>query len=261
MGTTTVIEAIEDVVNALLAIKDQYMKFPVTRDQVIAARSTFEELSVLPNIVGAIDGTHIQIKAPPDDAVDYFSRYHQHDIVVQAVADGKRRFLDFSAGYPGCMHDARVLRNSSLFRHAENGDILTEPTVMVSGQEIGPYLVGDSAYVLSPWMMKVFPKGTRDPDEIEFNRELSAARVSVECAFGILKNRWRVLKKQLECRVSFVNDIAVACAVLHNFCIDHNDEWELPDRNLADPDDLNDDNVLRDGEALRELLKDYVANL
>ena len=40
-----------------------------------ASIATFEEFSDLPNIAGAIDGTHIKIKAPKESAFDYFSRY------------------------------------------------------------------------------------------------------------------------------------------------------------------------------------------
>ena len=103
---------------------------------------------------------------------DYFSRYQQHDFIIQAVVNGQKLFLDFACGYPGSI-DARV------FRRAEGGDILIAPTVNINGNEIhvGPYLVGDSAYPLSPWLMKPYPEGTRDRDEIKFNKELSSARV------------------------------------------------------------------------------------
>ena len=128
----------------------------------------------------------------------------------------------------------------------------------VLGREIGPYLVADSAYFLAPWLQKVYPEGTLDPDEIAFNEELSSARVSVECAFGILKSRWRILTKQIESGVSSVSDTVVACAVLHNFCINAGDEWEWDDGDDDGGND-NDANVLRDGDDIRELLKEYIA--
>ena len=87
------------------------------------------------------------------------------------------------------MYYAHVLWGSAIFRGAEQGEILTAPTVIVGGREMTPYLVGDSAYPLNPWLMKPYPKRTRDPQEITFNKELSSARVQVECAFGTLKNQ------------------------------------------------------------------------
>ena len=77
---------------------------------------TFTNLTILPNVVRANDGSHVRVKAPVDSAVDYFSRYQQHDFTIHAVVDGQKIFLDFACGFPGSMHDATVLRYSMLFR-------------------------------------------------------------------------------------------------------------------------------------------------
>ena len=108
-------EAVEDVVTGLVSIKHDYIKFPETEAQLVETRETFKELSDLPNVAGAIDCTHVTIKAPTDSRVDYFSRFQRYDIIVQAVADGKKRFLDVAAGFPGSLHDAHMLRNSRLY--------------------------------------------------------------------------------------------------------------------------------------------------
>lgn len=140
-------------------MRNEYIKFPEAEAETLAATETFEELSELPNIVGAIDGSHVRIIAPKDSAVDYFSRYQQYDFIIQAVVNGRKLFLDFACGFPGSMHDARVLRRSAIFRKAERGEILSAPTVHINGRhELRPYLVGDSAYPLSPWLMKPYPE-------------------------------------------------------------------------------------------------------
>ena len=258
VGKSTVIEGVQDVVNGLYELRDEYIKFPETIAEVNASIATFAELTYLPNVVGAIDGSHIRVKAPNDSAPDYFSRYQQHDFIIQAIVDGKKIFMDFACGYPGSMHDARVLRRSTIFQRAENGNILTQPTVNVTGNDIGPYLLGDSAYPLSPWLMKPYPEGTRDPREIAFNRELSSARVKVECAFGVLKSRWRILLKRFDSGIPFAVRNAVACAVLHNICIRSGDEWE--DEEGEDDCDAGGPplNVILDGDNIREVLKDFL---
>ena len=78
---------------------------------------------------------------------------------------------------------------------------------LIGADEIQPYLVGDSAYPLSPWLQKPYPEGTRDPGEKRFNKELSSARVVVECAFGILKSRWRILDAIEERNIAAVSKI------------------------------------------------------
>ena len=130
------------------------------------------------------------------------------------------------------MHDARVLRNSTIFDPAEHDQILTGPCVQIGGNDIKPYLVGDSAYPLASWLQKPFPEVTRDPEEVALKKALSSARVAEECTFGMLKNRWHILGKRPDRKISFASKIAVACAVLHNFCLLNQDEWN---------DDENDD--------------------
>ena len=167
----------------------------------------------------AIDGTHIQIKAPDESDIDYFSRYH-------------KLFLDFATGHPGSLHDARVLRNSTLYRRVEGNKVLNSPTIQISHHEIRPHLIGDSGYRLGPWLQKRFPKATRDQGEISFNRELTSARVSVECAFGM----------------NFAVKTAIACVVLHNFCIRNGDYWDDSDENDDDDGENGDTNVMQDGD-------------
>ena len=79
---STVIEAVQDVVESLFNLRNEYIKFRETDKETAAIIRTFEEYSDLPNIAGAIDGIHIRIEAPKDSTVDIFSRYQQHDFVV-----------------------------------------------------------------------------------------------------------------------------------------------------------------------------------
>lgn len=75
---STVIEAVQDVVRALYELQDDHNKFPETRAELNTSIQLFEELSALPNIVGAIDSSHVRIKAPSDSAADYSSSSHFH---------------------------------------------------------------------------------------------------------------------------------------------------------------------------------------
>ena len=132
--------------------------FAQTEAETRMVIETFEELSELPNIVGGIDGSHVRIKAPKDSAVDYFSRYQQHYFIIEAVVNGRKLFLDFAYGCPGSMHDARVLQTSAVFRTAEQGHILSAPTININGHEICPYFVGDSAYLSASGWWNDTPK-------------------------------------------------------------------------------------------------------
>lgn len=97
--------------------------------------------------------------------------------------------------FPDSAHDARVLQNSDLYDEPERGAILQEPCVTIGGTDIRPYQV---PYPQTPWLIKPFPEGTRDHEEVTFDKELSRARVTVEQVFSILKSRLRVLQNRLD---------------------------------------------------------------
>ena len=95
VGKSTVIEAVQDTVNTLFDLQNQYVKFPTTEAETEECTASFNQtLSELPNVTGTIDFTHIQIIAPRVNPVDFFSRYKQLDIIVQGIVDGTGKFID-----------------------------------------------------------------------------------------------------------------------------------------------------------------------
>lgn len=54
----------------------------------------------------------IKFPAPHNkNQVDYFNRKQQYSMNRQAAAGGYLIFLSIATGYPGSLHDSRVLRN------------------------------------------------------------------------------------------------------------------------------------------------------
>ena len=101
----------------------------------------------IPQVVGCLDCTHCQITSPDIiSKADYFNRKQVYSVNTQAVIRERLRFLDVSTGFPGSVHDSRVLRLISLFRQAENDEILASPIVYVDGHAI---ILADGAYPLS----------------------------------------------------------------------------------------------------------------
>ena len=110
-------------------------------------RTFFENIGI-PQITGAIDGCKIECKAPEENKEDYFDRTHSYSVNLQAIVDASPKFLDISEGYPGSLHDARVLELSPFCIVVENGEIMAGPIQRISGVSVGPLLAGDSAYPL-----------------------------------------------------------------------------------------------------------------
>jgi hypothetical protein len=90
-------------------------------------------------------------------------------------------------------------------------------------------LIGDSAYTPSLFVLPAFkePDVVRDAARALFNTKHALTRNPIERAFGVLKQRWRVLFMTCELEIENLVYVVAACCVLHNICILH--KCTLPD--------------------------------
>ena len=192
--------------------------------------NVFERRWGFPQTVGAIDGTHIPILRPQDSAADYYNRKGYYSILMQAVVDCRGIFVDVNIGWPGKVHDARVLANSTCYQKACSGNMFPDWKRTIGGVDIPLLILGDPAYPLLPWLMKPYLENINTTsEEKNFNYRQSRARMVVENAFGCLKGRWRCLLKRIDVHTSNVPHVVGACVVLHNMCEVYGDhcppEW------------------------------------
>ncbi|GAB0091360.1 protein ANTAGONIST OF LIKE HETEROCHROMATIN PROTEIN 1 [Sergentomyia squamirostris] len=205
-------------------------------DQCQRSSREFEQLSGLPQIIRAVDGSHIPITVPEEGRKDFMNRKNYGSIILQATVDQNIKFIDCSVKYPGSCHDAYAFKNSFLFlRHNE---LVPESYFSWNGVNVPYLIIGDPAYPLLPWLMKDF-YGSNLPAAHEFfNQRLNRARVYVEIAFGRLKGRWRILMKRSEIVYTFMPYVVIACCILHNYVEDEKEgfsaNWNPTQREVND---------------------------
>lgn len=210
------------IVDILLA---SYIRFP-QGSELSEVVDGFKTKWGMIQCAGAIDGSHISVLPPALQHTDYYNRKGYYSILIQAVVDDNYLFRDICVGWPGSVHDARVFVNSSLYKKATSGEILNGGVVNVHGTNIPTFLIGDSAYPLSTWLMKPFSHNSNlTAAERSFNYHLSSARIVVENAFGRLKARWRRLSKRNDMDINNVPCIVTACCILHNMCEKRGDSF------------------------------------
>jgi len=229
IGESTFHRQMIRVVNFLLHIAPNVIKFPQTDEEKLTLASQFERVSDIPGIIGSIDGAYIPIRAPANkNKSSYLNHQQQISITLQGIADCDGAFLDVFTGTPSKVHDAKVYYLSFIYQQLPEicmGDL---------------HIIGDEAYPLSEWLITPYKETNQlsQPQRL-FNNKLTAAREFVDCAFKLLKRRFRQLSRLDFHQVDTASKFLIACCVLHNICIfakDYVDDYL--------PSDVEEDSLL-----------------
>ncbi|XP_072182162.1 putative nuclease HARBI1 [Diadema setosum] len=228
ISVATCSRVVRRVTKALCQRRNEYIKFPCTREDVRNTQVKFHNIAQFPHVVGVVDGTHVCLSGAPlgEEEYVYVNRKGRHSINVQIISNAEFKITNIVARWPGSTHDSRILQNSIIGQKFANGTL-------------EGILLGDSGYALHPWLMTP----VLNPDnraQRAYNQSHSRTRATVEQVNGQLKNKFRCLIGQgLQMSPIRAGDVIVACAVLHNiskdlhqpdvqFHMEEDHDWQLP---------------------------------
>lgn len=166
----------------------------------------------------------VLLQAPANSGSTYYNYKGRHSLNLMAISDAKYCFLMLDIGTEGRQSDGGVFRRSEIGIGFENVNMdLPEPIqVVVNGPELPYVLVADEAFVLTPYMMRPFPRSKHlDVKKKVFNYRLSRARRVVKSTFGLLAARWRIYRKPINTSLTTAVKIMQATTALHNYIIQY----------------------------------------
>ncbi|XP_041461904.1 putative nuclease HARBI1 isoform X2 [Lytechinus variegatus] len=199
VSQSSVCRIIKDVSEAIARRKRQFMKFPTTRDEIETTQRQFYDYCGFPGVIGAIDGTHVYIRSPGGEQALYFlNRKNRYSVNVQVVCDVAGKITNIVARWPGSTHDSRIFSE---------------------------WLLGDSGYPCLPFLLTPLLNPLGRP-QVRYNSAHKRGRCVIERTFGRWKRRFPCLN-DLRVKVDTTFTIIVACSVLWNISLDHN-EVDIP---------------------------------
>ncbi|WVZ49266.1 hypothetical protein U9M48_000640 [Paspalum notatum var. saurae] len=198
--------------------------------------------------LGAIDGTHVLARVPVKMQPAFIGRKHTTTQNVLAAVDFDLRFTYVLAGWEGSAHDALILADA-----LERTDGLRVPP--------GKFYLVDARYVVRPGFLPPYRSARyhlrefgsnrpRDQREL-FNLRHSSLRVTVERAFGALKNRFKILYNKPFHPYKTQVKLVLAYCILHNWILRHGHDEHVPseatwapnNNDAASPNDVHLDNA------------------
>ncbi|KAJ1157168.1 hypothetical protein NDU88_009883 [Pleurodeles waltl] len=196
------------VLSALLKHMHSYIVFPQVED-LPTVKADFYALGHIPNFIGAIDGTHVAFVPPRRNEQVYRNRKSYHSMNVQEVCLADQYISHVNAKNPGSVHDAYILRNSSI------------PYVIGQLQRHRVWLIGDSGYPRLSWLLTPV-RNARTRAEECYNEAHGRTRHIIERTFGLLKARFQCLHLtggSLYYSPKKVCQIIVECCMLHTVAL------------------------------------------
>lgn len=196
------------------------MACPDTQDKWEQIANGFWIKTNFPHCLGAVDGKHIRLKKPDNSGSMHFNYKDYFSIVLLAVVDSEYRFVYVNVGSYGKDCDSSIWKESTLWEKLTQGTLnIPTPRPLDEQTQINtPFVfIGDEGFALHDNLLRPFGGTHLDRKKRIFNYRLTRARRYVECAFGILTNKWRIFHRPLDVKKETAIWIVKACTVLHNF--------------------------------------------
>ena len=208
-----------------------YVKMPHFLQELQECEKAYR-IAGFPGCIGSTDATHI-----PLEKVSFTIRQGHLGYKMSATTrtynltvNHKRQILHSTTGHPGRWNDKTVVRHDDFMDQLRRGSfddmmrfVLLTTDDEGNQQEIqmkGAYVIVDNGYLA--WSTTVPPlKDSINRSEIRFSQWLESLRKDVECTFGILKSRWRILKTGIRLHNTEVADqVWLTCCALHNLLLE-----------------------------------------
>lgn len=179
----------------------------------------FLQRANFPNCIGSIDCKHIRLINPKNGGSMFLNYKNFFSIVLLAVCDSNYCFTFVDVGGYGKASDSGTFRNTTFYQAmiANKLNIPEEKALPNTNTVLPHVFIGDEAFGLSKNLMRPYGGHHLVLHKRVYNYRLCRARRYIECSFGIMANKWRVLHHPINVALDLAEEMVKAICILHNF--------------------------------------------
>ncbi|KAJ1191027.1 hypothetical protein NDU88_000344 [Pleurodeles waltl] len=104
------------VLDAIIGLTPRHICFPNTLQKQQESKQGFYLINGFPDVLGAIDCTHVRLVPPAATEHLYRNRKHTHSINMRAIVDHQGFFTNIVAKYPGSVYQQSTLPGSMIWQ-------------------------------------------------------------------------------------------------------------------------------------------------
>ncbi|CAN8002066.1 unnamed protein product [Ixodes hexagonus] len=149
-------------------LRERHIVLPRTPAEWRAVATRFESVWNYPHCLGAIDGKHVNMFAPPNSGSLYYDYMGNFSLVLLAVVDADLKAIYVDVGTNGRTHDSTTFKKSTFYHRLTTDALnLPAPEPLPGAQSAQPYVfVADAAFPMSDNLMRPYPGKAPDPQRI-----------------------------------------------------------------------------------------------
>lgn len=219
IGIKTIANIVREVTHHIWSeLSTVYMRMP-TQEEWLNIAQRYEINANFPHCLGALDGKHIRIIKPEESGSMFLNYKHFFSIVLMAIVDSNYNYIFIDVGSYGKECDSNVFKETQFWKKLVDNTLnIPSPCSIINTNYILPYVfVADEAFALHANVLRPYGGNELTKEQKIFNYRLTRARRYVECAFGIMANKWRILHRSLNLSLDLTVAIVKTTCVLQNF--------------------------------------------
>ena len=209
----------------------KYVKYPTSSKEASVHSHEFDMVG-MHGAIGSMDACHVIVEKCSHRLKQNHlgGKSKQTARSYNLTCNHRRQILHTTCGHPARWNDKTIVLYDELARGLKNGTILNDNIFelfekgddgsIIKVKYRGAWLLVDNGYL--NWGITIPPmKQTLYITETRWSQWLESMRKDVECTFGILKGRWRILKAGIRVHgIDTADSIWMTCCALHNMLLE-----------------------------------------